>query len=667
MNRKERRAAGKRGHGGTVSSGPSWSAAIFAQAIRHHQLGQLFDAEAHCRAIVAKDPGHVDSLHLLGMMAQQRGAHDEATAHFRSALRLKPDVAAIHYSAGHSLAELGRIDEAVQAFERARALDFDVRTARPKDQAPDYARTFLTLGNLYMERGRLGEAAMLFERALALKPDFGDAHHNLGALLLAQGKLGEASARFARALELAPELIDIFANVIATLYRLNPALEQAVKRAGGAWPSLPPEQDLLGPAGMAAVAGDALLRHVLELITVRDIGLERLLTALRRALLDRASRPAVADRADADVLRFGCALARQCFINEYVFALAPDEAEQAASLRDATVEGLAAGRDVPALWLAAVASYFPLATLADMQRVLERSWPEPLAELLTQQIREVQQEQRYRDAIPRLTGIDDDTSRKVQQQYEENPYPRWVVAPSADNARTLEQYLRQKFPSAPFRTLSDSGGLDILVAGCGTGQSSIGIARTVRGGRSLAIDLSLSSLSYALRKTRELGLSNVEYAQADILQLGSLGRTFDVIEASGVLHHLADPMTGWQVLLSLLRPHGLMKIGLYGEIGRADVVAARRYIAERGFRPTVEDIRRCRHELLNTPLRTLTKYHDFFSTSECRDLLFHVQEHRLSIPQIREFLAANNLNFIGFELDAGAVQDSANDFPTIRL
>jgi hypothetical protein len=51
------------------------------------------------------------------------------------------------------------------------------------------------------------------------------------------------------------------------------------------------------------------------------------------------------------------------------------------------------------------------------------------------------------------------------------------------------------------------------------------------------------------------------------------------------------------------------------------------------------------------------KYQDFFSVSGCRDLLFHVQEHRLGIPQIKKFLDSEGLAFIGFELDVNALQD----------
>ena len=137
----------------------------------------------------------------------------------------------------------------------------------------------------------------------------------------------------------------------------------------------------------------------------------------------------------------------------------------------------------------------------------------------------------------------------------------------------------------------------MLIAGCGTGQHAIETAQRFAGARVLAIDLSLTSLAYALRKTRELGVRNIEYAQADILKLGTIGRTFDVIESSGVLHHLADPFAGWRVLLSLLRPGGFMAVGLYSEIARADIVEARAFIAERGYGSSADDIRRCRQEL----------------------------------------------------------------------
>ena len=183
----------------------------------------------------------------------------------------------------------------------------------------------------------------------------------------------------------------------------------------------------------------------------------------------------------------------------------------------------------------------------------------------------------------------------------------------------------------------------------------------------LAIDLSLSSLSYAKRKTRELGLKNLEYAQADILKLQSISRNFDVIEAVGVLHHLAEPMAAWRILLSILRPGGFMRIGLYSKLARQDIVAAREHIAKRGHRPSAENIRRCRHELADfgtdAPLSKVVNRLDFFSTSGCRDLLFHVQEHQFTLPDIDDFLRANELEFLGFDLPVGTLQNFRQRFP----
>ncbi len=98
-----------------------------------------------------------------------------------------------------------------------------------------------------------------------------------------------------------------------------------------------------------------------------------------------------------------------------------------------------------------------------------------------------------------------------------------------------------------------------------------------------------------------------------------------------------------------------MHVCLYSELGRHDVVATRALIAERRLAPSPAEIRRCRQDLLETPLRSITRFDDYFSMSECRDLLFHVQESRTTIPEIKTFLAENKLKFIGFAFDRGGL------------
>ncbi|MGB9394096.1 MAG: class I SAM-dependent methyltransferase, partial [Pseudolabrys sp.] len=407
--------------------------------------------------------------------------------------------------------------------------------------------------------------------------------------------------------------------------------------------------ELLGGAGLAAIAADPLLLYLLQSTPIRDVAFERVLTSLRRSLLtDAMAGTALSETA----LSFACALAKQCFINEYVFATTPEEDMQVAQLNSVLGEALNAGTAIDPAQLAALAMYRPLHAFASAAALLDLHWTKAIDDLLTQQLREPAEEQSLRDSIPRLTAIDDEVSQRVRQQYEENPYPRWVYAAGQVSAIPIDQYLREQFPASVVAPFGKTGALDMLVAGCGTGQVAIASMQKYSGVQALAIDLSLSSLCYAKRKTPAELAERIDYAQADILNLASIGRSFDVIDACGVLHHMADPLQGWRILLTLLRPGGVMHLAFYSETGRSDVVAARSFIAERGFGSTPADIRRCRQEILKSPLASVTRFTDFFSTSECRDLLFHVQESRLSLPAIKTFLTQNGLRFLGFEFHA---------------
>jgi ubiquinone/menaquinone biosynthesis C-methylase UbiE len=276
-----------------------------------------------------------------------------------------------------------------------------------------------------------------------------------------------------------------------------------------------------------------------------------------------------------------------------------------------------------------------------------------------QQLREPLEEARDRGSIPALTAVDDNVSLQVMQQYEENPYPRWMINPLAV---LREDYEMQGEAAGDH----DPGpATHILVAGCGTGRHAFQVALRAPDARVLAVDISLPSLAYARRKTREEGPRNIEYAQADILKLGAIGRSFDRIEAVGVLHHLAQPDAGWRVLLSLLRPGGEMRVGLYSETARRSVVEARAFIAQRAFRPTLEDIRICRQEILRDDDRwkRLTASADFYSASGCRDLLFNVMEHRFTIPRIKTFLTEQGLSFLGFDLEPETMDVFQMRFP----
>jgi tetratricopeptide (TPR) repeat protein/SAM-dependent methyltransferase len=760
MNRRDRRAAGK--HAGSAGPGSPAAAAeiaaLLARAVRHHQAGELRDAERIYRDILARDPNHIKALNFLGLAVHQLGRNDaalqliekaitldeqvpeshynvalvlqalgrtaEGAAHYERAVALKPDFAAAHMNLGNVRKEQGRPDEAIACYRRVLALspraapahynianvlaqrgDLEEAVAHYRQALalePGFSEAHNNLGNACKELGRAQEAEAHYRRALALKPDYVEAHDNMARMLLSAGDIGGAFDHLRRALAIGPThstkilIVRCLQNlkpdgddpqlrtlimralsegwvganelaVVAGLFvQEAPALREGVERANRAWPDRLPLDRLLGPGGLAALAGDRLLQVLLQSAPVCDIALERFLTALRCALLEAESD--AADVVGSDVaLNVCCALARQCFINEFVFDVTDKEAALVERLRQTVTAALQSGAAVPPLRLAVLASFLPLHEQPGVEALLGAAWPPPVTELLVQQVREPRTELELRASIPALTAIEDDVSIAVREQYEENPYPRWAVAPAPGVPVSIEDDLRNKLPQAKLRSLDKGRQIEILIAGCGTGRHTVETVQRFAGARVLSIDLSLTSLAYAVRKTRELGLSQIEYAQADILGLGSIGRTFDVIESNGVLHHLRDPFAGWRVLVSLLRPGGLMNIGLYSKLARRDVTAVRDFIAVKGYGRGARDIRRCRQDLIAAPegtaLRAVTGSRDFFTTSACRDLLFHVQEHQLTIPDIAGFLAANDLAFLGFEVDVAILHRFGRQFP----
>jgi 2-polyprenyl-3-methyl-5-hydroxy-6-metoxy-1,4-benzoquinol methylase len=520
---------------------------------------------------------------------------------------------------------------------------------------PRHVRSLVLLGDVVQQGGRNKLAVKLLSQALELDRTDAAAHDNIAIAFQALGRIEQAVAHFTDAIALGlrdPEI----------LVKQSAAVTGPLKCLADAWPRQSRLAALLGTQSTNAMAREAMLLALLQSKVVHDLELERLLTTIRRGLLQCA----IADDrqpVDDDGLAFFGALAQQCFLNEYVFALGDVEQAELQRVHDRIVAALKAGTEIAALDLIVAASYLPLHRMPGAASLLTRAWPDAVARLLTQQISEPLEEESDRNNIPALTPIDNAVSLQVQHQYEESPYPRWTAVPQIEPT-TVVNFLRNRLNIVPISWPQTTVGVDILIAGCGTGSHSIDSALRFPQARILAIDISRTSLAYARRKSCALGLTNIEYGQADILKLASLDRRFDVIETVGVLHHLADTAAGWRVLLSLLRPHGLMLVGLYSATARQSLAAARALIAQRGFRARADDIRACRQELIQR--FGMPPFRDFSSTSGCRDLLFNVMEHQFTIPQIAEFLDANGLTFLGFEqLPPDVLRQFQQQFPDV--
>jgi len=681
-----------------IAAAPDFADAHGNRASALMELGRLEEACADYERAVALQPASIGDWLNLGTVLHRLGRHDDAIAAYDRVLALQAGIPEAHFNRGNVLAQLARYDEALASYDRALAIN-----RRYADALNARARVLLQLG-------RIEGAVANVEEALALAPDRFGLLTRMVDTLVARGQAARALPAVIRALaanesddvkalfvqcvrnrQLTSDAGGVRAAVLralaepwdrpadlaapaVSLVKLNPAVKECCARAARAWPARLTIEDLSGR--LAAIADDELLRVLLETAPVCDIELERCLTGIRSILLE-AARESPATASDDGLFRFCCALARQCFINEYVFDATADELDRVQVLHRRLAAAAQSGAAIPPLWVVVVAAYLPLHALPGADALLARSWPASLAALLVQQVQEPLQERQARDSIVALTAIADDVSREVKQQYEENPYPRWVKPAPMGEPRTMEQYFGDWFRSRP--GLCPDGRIDILVAGCGTGQNLVETARQFKAAQVLAVDLSLASLCYAKRQAQALGLRNIAFATADILELAALGRrdlagadgavppAFDIVDASGVLHHMAVPWAGWRALISLLRPGGFMRVGLYSRLARRHVNAARALVAARGFAATAQDIRRSRQEILaladGESARHVAKYLDFFAMSECRDMLFHVQEHQMTLPEIADFVGKNDVEFLGFVADDRLMQAFATRFP----
>lgn len=571
--------------------------------------------------------------------------------------------------------------------------------ARTAGRKPDWSER----GSAAVDLGDLDAAKLCF--AEAVKAERGNAGHryHLAIVQQALGEYGAAGASLTEALRLDPAMADAARRLALLAGRCElPAdvpLDAAGLKAALAYDTV--DRELIAEVAMrhlaragplqrslaggridgwvatarslclertALLLKDELFLDVLRTGVFRSPDVERLLTALRRVLLLEVAPYRLEDRA---LVVFTLVLMQQCRINEYVWEADADEArglgELGLDIGDLLAGDLAAGRK---LLLAAL--YLPLSRLLGEAVGPQQATgirPRALREAVVRHLAEAADERERAARMPRLGTATDATSREVAAQYEANPYPRWTsvgLLTPADMRRMLGGFFK------PGEVAFLDRPLEILIAGCGTGQQAVQAALAYGpGARVVAIDLSAASLAYAARMAERFGAGSIEFAQADLLTLDQLDRRylgrFDVIECTGVLHHLTDPFQGWRVLLDCLVEDGRMLVGLYSAAARGNLAALRSDPAYPGPGCDDEALRTFRQALLDrpdgAPGSELKLSRDFYAASNFRDLALHVSERRLTLPEIARFLSDNGLAFRGFQIDRSVFGRLRERFP----
>ena len=678
----------------------------FADA--HHNIGNaLFEQGKLDQAIEAYkksldlEPNNAEAYFNMGNTLQEQGRLDESISSYIRAIRINPNHAGVHNNMGNAFFDQQKLDEAIKAYSKSVNLKSDNSKAyyslgnahKAKgniqeaisnyDKAvklePNFAEAWNNMGNAFKAKDNLSEAIIAYKQAFTIDPSYAEAYSNLGNTFKAQGRLDNAISAYEKALSLKPDNPEIIYNMGSILkgvlfQKPNPGL-QIILTSILEHKTFSSPKDI-APAAISLLRQDKSLQRYLEknvsyhwdslqdmisklsqlplllklmsVCPIADLQLENLLKGIRYHLLRHVHQ------LDGShfILTFQSSLALQCHTNEYIYDLSDDENELFLALEGLVDWKISRGEIPSPQYILCLASY---------QSLDKYQWSDLLvltkeiAEVFKRQVHERDIERNLKSNIARLEEeVNNKVSVKVRSQYEESPYPRWVNVGFALHPATISQVVSTLKLKLSDLKVCEIQTPNILVAGCGTGQHSIATAKRFKNAKILAVDLSLSSIAYALRKTEELNVQNIQYMQADILNLKSLKRKFDIIESVGVLHHMQEPMDGWRMLVDCLQDNGLMKIGLYSQLARQDIVRMRIEIAQSHIGSSDKEMKLFRDSIINSEVshyKTILSASDFYSLSNFRDLLFHVKEHRFTLPQLVDCLDKLGLKFCGFEAE----------------
>jgi 2-polyprenyl-3-methyl-5-hydroxy-6-metoxy-1,4-benzoquinol methylase len=380
----------------------------------------------------------------------------------------------------------------------------------------------------------------------------------------------------------------------------------------------------------------------MESCPLPDIEFEAMLTNIRLTIVKNYNQFEI----NPKYLPFYNALSTQCYVNEYIYRETKMEGR---IIR--WIESLSVNYDEIQNFSKFIFLLSCYKALGNYEWITDVSLDPNLSAIFKLQVEEPSLEREISNNIMCIGDIDDKTSAVVKRQYEHNPYPRWQKCDPTRHGLSINDYCERA------NLKPNSSGISfpqpsILVAGCGTGQHSITSSLLYSDSYVTAIDLSNASIAYAERKTQELNISNISYYNCDILNLEKLNQKFDLIECQGVLHHMSDPKLGWEKLYNQLNYGGYMSIGLYSQHARKHISKIR--LETQKVRSTTleqSDIRKLRYQLIlsdEAHHKLALGSSDFYSSSNFRDLLLHMQEFQFTIPIIETYLNDLGLDFCGF-------------------
>ena len=541
---------------------------------------------------------------------------------------------------------------------------------------PNHVPTLLNLGNLFHQNGNLNKAKYYYEKLLLTDSQNSQLIYNLAIIFFRLNDLKNSLYYFDKLIQIDPHIKylrynlrnvmrsknildlkktdqELVQDLFLFLFRAKDIDHSVISKNvlfflynKEELKDLNNEVNLLSKNLIKNLIEKEVFHLFLQKTILTENNLEKTLTIIRREILLKKNNDKFFKNEKHK--NFLISLAEQCWLNEYIWFETKNESSEIKFLK----EKIEKDPKINELEIAILACYLPLnsSNIINAKLINYFSDNAYFNDLINVQIKEPIEEIELKRNIKSISEFKNKISKEVRNQYEKNPYPRWRYCNQL-YAVNLEHDLNYQIRPNKVNFKKNSEKIDILLAGCGTGKHLINIGK-YENSNILAVDLSLASIAYAKRKVKEFNYHNIQFLHADILDLNNLEQKFDVIESVGTLHHMENPTEGLKSLLEVLKPNGVLKLGLYSELAREEIVSLIEIIKNRNFQPNIIGIRAIREFILSqnksSNLYNSIFTQDFYSTSRIRDLLFHVQEHRFTIPTLIKIFRDFNLEFIGF-------------------
>ena len=579
---------------------------------------------------IAQYPNSTLINNILGVIHTELKNYSLAENFFIKVINLNPKYNDGYYNLANIYNKIGEEDDAIKNYEKVIELD------------SNYYKAYNNLGNIFRKRNLNKKALECYILTLTVNPNYTRAYYNLAGVL--QHFILDEKNEYINKLYLylLEKKIIVRPNAIASNVINGLLLNTNLKDNFSLIENIKYPKNL--NKILEELNKNKLLLQFMKVCPIPNYYFEKNFIKIRNEILNQIYNL----KFKKIYLKFLIALSAQCFLNEYIYQETDEEIFKVNEINERIKNNIKT-KQIKDLEILILSCYSPLYSFDWCKKINPSN---ELEETFILQYKNYNEETRHAKKIKSITDISDSVSIKVKNQYEENPYPRWTNLGLSIEPKAIKEVIADINLNIDLKKINFSKNVEILIAGCGTGQHAITTASKYKNAEIFALDLSFNSLAYAKRKAKELNCKNINFIQGDLLDIRKLNKKFDIIESVGVLHHMADPLIGWETLTDCLKKDALMLIGLYSEKARENIANIRKNISSLKIKTTKKNIINFRKDILenyNTKWDSIKYSPDFYSTSGVRDLLFHVQEHRFTIKKIRSYINKLGLVFLGFE------------------